>query len=141
MTTKNSFSRILRPKSLSFNAVGRKHRWLAPLLLLPLLLHSVLGGIDSNIIRSNDAAAAAAAAPTKYNYNWKNNAPSHYCNKLRLSIESRGGSTTTAPLLVVASSSSSSVSSFAHHLKVALAGGIAGAVGTAVLYPVDTAKT
>jgi len=136
MTTKNSFSRILRPKSLSFNAVGRKHRWLAPLLLLPLLLHSVLGGIDSNIIRSN-----AAAAPTKYNYNWKNNAPSHYCNKLRLSIQSRGGSTTTAPLLVVASSSSSSVSSFAHHLKVALAGGIAGAVGTAVLYPVDTAKT
>lgn len=44
----------------------------------------------------------------------------------------------TAPLLLASSSTYSTVS---RNVRVALAGGIAGAVGTAVLYPVDTAKT
>ena len=45
----------------------------------------------------------------------------------------RGGGATADPILAV--------SSFSRHARVALAGGIAGAVGTAILYPVDTAKT
>lgn len=47
-----------------------------------------------------------------------------------LTLESRGGST----------SHQYSINVF-HKLRVALAGGIAGATGTAILYPIDTAKT
>ena len=51
------------------------------------------------------------------------------------SCSTRGGSSAA----IAASSSFAATAST--HIRVALAGGIAGAVGTAALYPMDTAKT